>query len=140
MVQLRCPKCTTLVLAEPGETIRCPSCGFAARARSTPPPAAAKPTAATSARPQQGSPAPMTEKKPLLRIPKPPQRPPVQTAAATEGQPLRVLSVWAFLLAFIALGTFHFARYGIPFALGAIAAIMGVMSFVKNKQDRHGLV
>lgn len=76
----------------------------------------------------------------MVRIPRPPSRPPVQTAAAAEGQPLRALSVWAFILAFIALGTFHFARYGIPFLLGATAAVMGVMAFAKDKKDRHGLV
>ena len=138
MVQLRCPKCTTLVLAEPGERIRCPNCGFSAVAPASSPQAAAAPK--PIARPQQGAPTAKDEQKPLVRLPKPPSRPPVQTAAATEGQPLRVLSVWAFLLAFIALGTFHFARYGIPFVVGAAAAIMGVTSFAKNKQDRHGLL
>lgn len=84
--------------------------------------------------------APSEDRKPLLRLPTPPSRPPIQTAAAKEGQPLRVISVWAFILAFVALGTFHFARFGIPFVLGATAAVMGVVSFAKNKHDRHGLV
>ncbi len=141
MVQLRCPNCTTLVLADPGETIRCPSCGFSAVAPAEPAPSpVASKTALPAGRPQQGAVAPTEDRNLLLRIPKASSRPPIQTAAAKEGQPLRVISVWAFILAFVALGTFHFARFGVPFALGATAAIMGVVSFAKNKQDRHGLV
>lgn len=147
MVQLRCPKCATLVLAEAGETIRCPSCGFSATAPGGAN-APARPPQSSPAAPRPHSPTPApgrpvetaaTEPNPRLRIPRPPPRPPVQTSAATDGQPLRVLSVWAFLLAFVALGTFHFARYGVPFILGASAAVMGVTSYAKDRKDRHGL-
>lgn len=134
MAQIRCPKCSTLVLADPGETIRCPTCGFSATAPPTSP-APSDASASSTAPP----PAPV-ESRPLVRLPKPPSKPPVPTAAGNAGQPLKVLSIWAFLLAFVALGTFHFARYGIPFMLGAAAAIMGILAFAKNHQDRHGLV
>src|SRR5687767_4957278 len=112
MPQLRCPKCATLVMAEPGQNVRCPNCGFQARGPPAEPPRA-KP-APTNARVHHGS-----------------TPPPPTGHAAAQGEPLRALSVWAFLIAFIALGTFYFARYGVPFVLGATASVMGVVSFAK---------
>jgi hypothetical protein len=118
-------------MADPGETIRCPSCGFSATA-----PGGRSPGVASS----EPSSNPQTGSKPVARLPHAGSRAPIQTAASTEGQPLRVLSVWAFLLGFIALGTFYFARFGVPFLIGIAAIVMGAMAFMKNRRDRHGLV
>lgn len=138
MVQVKCPQCATAVNGAPGESVKCPNCGFAAAIPGTPPvgpsPARAPPVAARPGPPFAAPPAAPSAASRIVKAQA------ALPASGPEVPALKSLSVWAYLLSILGIGTFFLARWAFPFVLALAGAGLGVTAYVRNQQDRRALV
>ncbi|MBI2078174.1 MAG: hypothetical protein HYT80_07375 [Euryarchaeota archaeon] len=128
MAQFKCPQCSTLINAEPGQEARCLNCGFRAMV----------PAAGTPSTPSAPAPTPMAAPPPPgTGAPPPPPDPRAQGPV----MPLaKSTAAWGFLLSMVGLGTFFLAPVGIPFIFGLGGVALGIVAFAKNRADRRGLI
>lgn len=118
MIQVKCPQCSTVLTATPGEEAHCTNCGFRALVPAT------------------GAGAILPAVGPSSSLPPPPSEESMGPAEPAN----KVLSVWAYLAAMASVGTFFLAGIGIPFLFGLAGVGLAAASFLQHKEDKRGLL
>ena len=131
MVQVRCPKCSSLVDGIEGQEAVCGQCGYRALLPVAP---------AASLAPKPGTSPPT----PSPAAPRPPGHGSSDDPSVRATPPMPaggvMLALWGYILGIAAIATFFLASVGLPFAFGVAALVLGLMGWQRDKNDRRAML